>query len=541
MIEIRATLPIGYTEADIIRAVREQIPIAPEEIHSAAVRYEQLVTDERPHLYYRVRIGVCASPEKEAGLLKMRKRVSAVAPCAWHAPVIKPSARPIVVGAGPCGLFAALMLAHAGAKPLLLERGEAVERRSRHVACFFETGELHPSSNVAFGEGGAGAFSDGKLKFGVKDAYTHAVLETFVRYGAPEDILYKALPHVGTDRLCRVVQGIRQRIIALGGEVVFGATLTDIELRDGRVRAVRYTERDGACTEVTTDSLFLATGHSARDVYTMLDEKGIAMEAKGFGIGVRIEHPRDYIDRLMYGASDAPLGAASYHLVTHLPNGRGVYSFCMCPGGQVISSATEEGGLVTNGMSEHRRDGRNSNAAMLVSVTPEDFPDRTPLSGIMLQRSIEQAAFACGGGGFRAPVQRLGDFLENRESVSFGEVVPTYPQGTVFAPLSAYLPEYVMNSLQNGILDMDKWMPGYAMPDAVLTGAETRTTSPVRVLRNANTYMSVSAEGLYPCGEGAGYGGGIVSSAVDGLRAVNAYLARVSGSDAQTRLYEGAL
>lgn len=541
MIEIRTTLPLDYTEDDIVSAVRQQIPIAPEEIQATCIRYEQLVTDDRPHLYYRVRIGVCASAEKEEGLLKMRKRVFSVPSYAWRAPMACPLLRPVVVGAGPCGLFAALMLAHAGAKPLLVERGEPVEHRSRRVARFFETGELHPSSNVAFGEGGAGAFSDGKLKFGKKDAYTHAVLETLVRYGAPEDILYKALPHVGTDKLCRVVQGIRQRIIALGGEVKFGATLTDIELRGGRVCAVRYTDRNGMCSEAATDALFLATGHSARDVYTLLDQKGVAMEAKGFGIGVRIEHPREYIDRLTYGENPSDLGAASYHLVTHLPNGRGVYSFCMCPGGQVISSATEEGGLVTNGMSEHRRDGRNSNAALLVTVTPDDFPDRTPLGGIALQRSVERAAFTCGGGAFQAPVQRLGDFLENRETLSFGEVIPTYPQGTSFAPLHAYLPEYVTNSLQKGILDMDAWLPGYAMPDAVLTGAETRTTSPVRVLRDEKTYMSVSAEGLYPCGEGAGYGGGIVSSAVDGLRAVHAYLSRFLGEAVPMRSYEGAL
>ena len=425
--------------------------------------------------------------------------------------------RPVVVGCGPAGMFAALVLAQAGACPLLLERGLDVEKRRKSVQEFWRSGTLDTGSNVQFGEGGAGTFSDGKLKIGKKDARKMKILEEFVEAGAPPEILYDSKPHIGTDRLYGAVQGIVGKIQSLGGEVHFGASVTEIVRKNGRVTDIGYIEND-TFTILPTNHIVLAIGHSARDTFSYLALSGIQMEQKPFAVGVRIEHPQAVIDKIQYGdfAGDPRLGAADYRMVVHLPDGRGVYTFCMCPGGSVVAAASEEGGLVTNGMSKWRRDGRNANTALLVTVEKKDLQSDHPLAGVAFQRAIESAAFAAGGGSYRAPVQRLEDFLEDRCTKALGDVIPTYMPGTSLACVDSYLPADIAGSLRRGIIEMGEWMPGFSMPDAILTGAETRSTSPVRMTRGVSL-EAAGIKGLYPCGEGAGYAGGIISAAVDGM------------------------
>ncbi len=433
--------------------------------------------------------------------------------------------RPVVVGAGPAGLFAALMLARAGASPILIERGKPVDQRTQDVDLMRQRGQLDPDSNVQFGEGGAGAFSDGKLTTGIKSPWQQTVLETFVAHGAPEEILYEQKPHIGTDKLKGVVASIRNEIIALGGEVRFQTRLTGLIIRGEHVEGI--TVRTGEQTEeILTDTVLLAIGHSARDTIQALFNQGVIMVQKPFAMGVRIEHPQTLINRSQYGrfANHPALHAAPYKLAVRTPDGRGAYTFCMCPGGEVIPAASQSGGVVVNGMSYHARDGVNANAALLVGVRPEDFGDDHPLSGFVLQRSIEQAAFRTGGSDFRAPVQRVEDFLAGRASTRLGDVRPTYQPGVTPADLRACLPDYIVEDLKLGIRQMDKQLRGFAMPDAVLTGVETRSSSPVRLPRDER--MMASIDGLFPVGEGAGYAGGIVSAAVDGVNAAVAALER---------------
>ncbi len=425
--------------------------------------------------------------------------------------------RPVIVGCGPAGMFAALILSEAGARPILLERGLDVDSRSKSVLKFEQTGVLDTNSNVQFGEGGAGAFSDGKLKIGAKDYQKIKVLNEFVEAGAPPEIMYLDKPHIGTDRLTKAVKGIRKKVTGLGGEVRFNATLTEILQKDGHVTGVGFVE-NGEYTQLPCDNVILAIGHSARDTFKRLLTSGIHIEQKSFAVGVRIEHPQEMIDKIKYGnfAGNPALGAADYKMVVHLPNGRNVYTFCMCPGGSVIAATSDENCLVTNGMSKFARDGKNANTALLVTVNNKDFGSDHPLAGVMFQRKIEEAAFAVGGGGYKAPVQRLEDFLKKDKTKAFGNVLPTYLPGTKFAQVDSYLPDYIANSLRQGILEMGQWMPGFAYPDALLTGAETRSSSPVRIPRG-ESFEAIGIKGLYPCGEGAGYAGGIISAAVDGL------------------------
>ncbi len=429
--------------------------------------------------------------------------------------------RPVVVGAGPAGMMAALALAEAGARPIVLERGKPVSERRADVRLFWETGRLDPSSNVQFGEGGAGTFSDGKLNTGIKkDAFTRKVLDEFVAAGAPEEILWQAKPHVGTDKLAVVVRNLREKIISLGGEYRFETRLTDIGVREGALKTLRTEAADGKIEEFAADAVVLAVGHSARDTFEMLLNRGVTMLQKPFSVGVRIEHPQSLINRAQYGSERPPkgLGAADYKLAVHLKNGRSVYTFCMCPGGEVVAAASEAGRLVTNGMSEFARDKANANSAFLVGVTPEDFGSNHPLAGVEFQRRIEEAAFRAGGGGYKAPVQRVGDLLEKRESRSLGRVVPSYRPGVEPSDLRAVLPSFAVEAIREALKEADKKLKGFADGDAVLTAAETRSSSPVRMVRDADAMQSVSVAGLYPCGEGAGYAGGIMSAAADGLK-----------------------
>jgi len=441
--------------------------------------------------------------------------------------------RPVVVGAGPCGLMAGLLLAQMGFRPIIIERGKAVRERTKDTWGLWREHRLNPESNVQFGEGGAGTFSDGKLYSQIKDPgfLGRKVMAEFVKAGAPEEILHLSKPHIGTFRLVKMVENLRATITGLGGEIRFNSKVERLLVDSGQVRGIELADGE----RIAAEHVVLAIGHSARDTFQMLHDAGVYIEAKPFAIGFRIEHPQSLIDRARFGphAGNERLGAADYKLVHHCANGRAAYSFCMCPGGQVVAAASELGGVVTNGMSQYSRAERNANAALVVEVRPEDFPGdyrRNPLAGIEFQRHWESAAFIAGGGNYDAPAQCVGDFLAGRPSTALGNVIPSYQPGVRLTNLAACAPDYVIAALREAIPAFDRQIKGFAMADAVLTGVETRTSSPIRIKRG-DDFQSINTRGLYPAGEGAGYAGGILSAGVDGIKVAEAVALAITGQE----------
>ncbi len=511
-------LPVGVKEDKLRAACAHALRVSEEALVSVKLLRRSIDAREGVKLVCSAAVEV----KNESSVLRRckNKNVQPYAPKKYTppAPISAPEVSPVVIGAGPAGLFCALLLARCGARPILLERGRAVEQRKRDVEHFWRTGELDLTSNVQFGEGGAGAFSDGKLNTGTKDLRHGYILEEFVRFGASEDILVDAKPHVGTDKLYVVLQNLRREIIDRGGEVRFSHKVVDIEQNSGSVTALRVSAPEGEYT-LPAKHVVLAPGHSARDTFEMLQKRGVPMEPKPFAVGVRIEHRQRDMDLAQYkeAAGRPGLPPTSYKLSCHTKEGRGVFSFCVCPGGEVVAAASETDRVVTNGMSEFARDGVNINGGLLVSVTPEDFPSGDTLAGVQFQRALEEAAYRLGGGNYAAPAQRVEDFLAHRPSTGAGKVAPTYRPNVTWCDLHDCLPPFVCEALEEGLPMLGRRLRGFDAPDAVLTAVETRSSSPVRIVRDNLSFQS-ALRGLYPCGEGAGYAGGIMSAAADGLR-----------------------
>ncbi len=517
-------LPLDHPEGEIRAAILRRLNIEPEDLVGYSIFRRSYDARKLSAIVLIYTLDVEVRDEAALGAaLKGDPRILPAPDSRYHfvaqAPPVLES-RPVVIGTGPCGLFAGLLLAQMGFRPIILERGKAVRERTRDTFALWRGGQLNPESNVQFGEGGAGTFSDGKLHSQIKDPKQRGrkVLTEFVKAGAPPEILYVSKPHIGTFRLVTVVEKMRAAILALGGEIRFQARVEDLDIAAGRVRGVVLAGGE----HIATGHVVLAVGHSARDTFQMLFERGVAIEAKAFSIGLRIEHPQSLIDRSRFGrhAGHPLLGAADYKLVHHARNGRSAYSFCMCPGGTVVAAASEPGRVVTNGMSQYSRNERNANSAIVVGVTPDDYPGH-PLAGIAFQRHWEELAFAAGGGSYAAPAQRVGDFLKGRPSVALGAVLPSYTPGVHMSDLATCLPEYVVAALVEALPAFDKQIKGFAMDDALLTGVETRTSSPIRIVRGEDC-QSVNVRGLFPAGEGAGYAGGILSAAVDGIKVAEA-------------------
>ncbi|MBR4474443.1 MAG: hypothetical protein IKS55_12485 [Oscillospiraceae bacterium] len=504
------------------RRAAEKLHIPEKRILSCELKKRSLDARKKDRIHWVCSVAVSVSGD-EAALLQRRAGpdIALWQPPVYKIPSLLSDERPVVVGFGPAGMFAALVLCRAGLRPIVLERGQDALARRAAIERFQAGGPLDPENNVQFGEGGAGTFSDGKLNTGTHDRRIHWVLEQFYRHGAPESVLWDAKPHIGTDILIEVVQNIRREILSLGGEVRFGSRMTALALRDGAVAGLQVRTADGESL-LPCRHVILAIGHSARDTVQTLYDQGLAMERKAFAMGVRIEHRQADIDLAQYGRARGSLPAADYGLHVHLPDGTGVFSFCMCPGGRVIAAASEPGGLVTNGMSLSARDGENANAALLVGLKPEDFPGEGVLAGMFWQRSIEQAAWQCGGGNALAPAQTVGSFLTGLPDSGPGRVLPSYRPGVVWTDLREILPFRITDALAAALPLFGRQLAGFDAPDAVLTGPETRSSSPVRILRGAD--LSSSVRGLWPCGEGAGYAGGITSAAVDGMRCAEAVL-----------------
>ena len=522
--EIRQEL--DGTKEDLTNRCLKVLKIKKEQIKNITIARKSIDSRNKNDIFFSFTVDVEINGNEEKIINRIHSnKVSLVQPYKYEMPPIKrtSSLRPVVVGFGPAGIFSALILARAGFKPLVIERGNDVDTRTADINSFFSTRKLNSESNVQFGEGGAGTFSDGKLTTGIKNTLCRKVFIEFFEHGAPEDILYSGTPHIGTDKLVGVVKNMRKEIISLGGEVKFGAKLTDIIIYNESVQGITF-EQNGKSFDIETDTVILAIGHSARDTVKMLYNKGLVMMQKPFSVGARIEHPREFINKAQYGkfASNKALPAAVYKLACHFEHERGAYTFCMCPGGTVISATSEQNGVVTNGMSEYARDKENSNSAILVNVYPEDFPSEHPLSGFELQKNIEHKAFDIAGRDYTAPCQLVGDFLQDTPSKKLSFVKPSFSTGVTPSDLRQVLPKKVTDMMAYALVQMDKKLNGFALPDAVLTGPESRSSSPVRIIRD-DIYQA-NIRGIYPCGEGAGYAGGIVSAAVDGIRCAHAVL-----------------
>ena len=522
-------LPLDHKEADLADAILKRLHIQAEELLDFLVFKRSYDARKKSAIILIYTVDVSVKDEDALlhkakniqGQAKVSKTPDTTYKFVTHAKQAN-FPRPVVIGFGPCGLFAALILAQMGYKPIVLERGKAVRERTKDTWGLWRKRELQPESNVQFGEGGAGTFSDGKLYSQIKDPkhYGRKVLTEFVKSGAPEEIMYVSKPHIGTFRLVKMIEEMRNNIIELGGEIRFQQKVTDFDIKDGQICGVTINDHE----KIETDHVVLAVGHSARDTFQLAYDRGIYVEAKPFSVGFRIEHPQSIIDKARFGpnAGNKILGAADYKLVHHAKNDRSVYSFCMCPGGTVVAATSEPGRVVTNGMSQYSRNERNANSAIVVGISPEvDYPGH-PLAGIDFQRALESKAFEVGGGTYNAPGQLIGDFLSNRASTELGSVVPSYKPGITLCNLADVLPAFAIEAIREAIPEFEKQIKGFSLQDAILTGVETRTSSPIRIKRRDDDLQSLNTKGLYPAGEGAGYAGGILSAAIDGIKVAEA-------------------
>jgi uncharacterized protein len=545
-------LPLDHVEAALPAAINARLGIKPDDFIRFTVFRRGYDSRKKADIQLVYTIDIELPPALEALLFKrFRKDVNVVPTPDTGYKFVLPHPgqegncnRPVVIGLGPCGIFAALILAQMGLNPIILERGKVVRERTKDTWDLWRKNTLHTESNVQFGEGGAGTFSDGKLWSQVKDPkhYGRKVLDEFVKAGAPAEILFVSKPHIGTFRLVKMVEHMRETIIALGGEFRFQSRVTDLHIENGQMRGVTYVNAENKSEHIDTHHVVLAIGHSARDTFEMLFDRGVYIEAKPFSIGFRIEHPQGLIDRARFGpsAGNPILGAADYKLVHHASNGRSVYSFCMCPGGTVVAATSEAGRVVTNGMSQYSRNERNANAGIVCGITPDDFPGdvndpRRVLAGIEFQRHWESRAFELGGKNYSAPAQRVGDFLAGVPSVALGDVVPSYKPGVQLTDLATALPDYAIVAIRESIPEFEKQIKGFAMDDALLTGVETRTSAPIRIKRRDDDLQSMNVRGLFPAGEGAGYAGGIMSAGIDGIRVAEAMALSISGHAAFRR------
>ncbi len=528
----------SHTKAELKKKVGHILGVSGEEITGMEIIKRSIDARKKPEIYYVYTVDVALSKTKREWSILNRgknKNISRAEEISYTFSVCTDGnmmeQRPVVVGSGPAGLFCAYLLAKYGYRPILIEQGAPAKERRKAVETFWETGVLDIRTNVQFGEGGAGTFSDGKLNTLVKDpdGRNREVLRIFVEHGAPEEILYESKPHIGTDILIDVVQKIRKSIESYGGECRFYTKMTGIQIQDHNIVGIEI-EQHGTHSLLPSQTVVLALGHSARDTFAMLKKSGVFLEAKSFAVGVRVEHLQEQINLSQYGTKQHPdLPAAAYKLTAKAGNGRGVYTFCMCPGGYVVPSCSEENTVVTNGMSEHARDGKNANAALVVSVGRADF-GLHPFDGMHFQETLEREAFHLAGGSYRAPAVSVDAFRREKSFLHIRSVKPTYARGTTVSSLNELFPADIIRMLQTGLNRFDRKLPGFAAPEGILTGPETRTSSPIRILRDPNTYASLSTQGLYPCGEGAGYAGGIMSAACDGIRVAQAIMAVYSPS-----------